>query len=87
MTLPLGWIVLGEARCGPEAALLGDLLERNGIPVYLRHLRDLPGLEAGTLVAVPEEWLARAQSLLGEVSFTEAELAALALDPGGEPEK
>lgn len=80
MTLPAGWVAISEAMGGPEAALLGDRLEQKGIPVYIRYLRDLPGLEAGVIVAVPEDWLKRARTVLGDGEFTEAELAALAAE-------
>ncbi|HEY7841087.1 MAG TPA: hypothetical protein VIC61_05920 [Gammaproteobacteria bacterium] len=80
MTLPAGWVAIADAVPGPEAALLGDRLEQKGIPVYLRYLRDLPGLEEGVIVAVPEDWLKRARAVLGECDFTEAELAALAAE-------
>jgi hypothetical protein len=86
MTLPLGWVALRETAGEPEAALLGELLEQRGIPVYLRQLRNLPGLEEGVIVAVPEEWLARARAVLGDGGITEAELSRLALDQPGEEE-
>ena len=81
MTLPLGWVALRDVPGEPEAAMLGALLEQHGIPVYLRRLRDLPGLEEGVIVAVPEDWLRRAQAVLGEGGFTDAELSDLALGP------
>jgi hypothetical protein len=80
MTLPAGWVAVSEAVSGPEGALLGDRLEQRGIPVYLRYLRDLPGLEEGVIVAVPEDWLKRARVILGAGDFSEAELAALAAE-------
>jgi len=80
MTLPAGWAAVKDAVAGPEAALLGDRLEQHGIPVYLRYLRDLPGLEAGVVVAVPDEWLERARTLLGEDGVSEGELDSLAME-------
>jgi hypothetical protein len=80
MTLPLGWVALREVSGEPEAALLGDRLQQQGIPVYLRHLRNLPGLEEGVIVAVPEDWLNRARTLLADDGFTEAELSKLAME-------
>ena len=80
MTLPAGWAAVTEAIGGPEAALIGDRLEQQGIPVYLRYLRALPGLEEGVIVAVPEDWQARARAVLGDGGFTEAELDSLAMD-------
>jgi hypothetical protein len=70
---------------GPEAALLGNRLEQIGIPVYLRHLRDLPGLDGGVIVAVPGDCLVRARTVLGPGGFSEAELSSLAMqDPDAE---
>jgi hypothetical protein len=87
MTLPEGWVALREVPGGPEAGLLGNLLERNGIPVYLRYLRDLPGLEEGVIVAVPEAWLYRARTLVGDGGFSEAELSALAMESPPEADR
>jgi len=84
MTLPEGWVAVTEAIAGPEAALLGDRLEQAGIPVYLRYLRHLPGLEEGTVVAVPRDQVERARTLVGEDSISEAELSSLAMSAPAE---
>lgn len=87
MPLPQGWVALAETWSGPEAALLADLLRGHGVPVYVQHLRKLPGLEEGDVIAVPESFLERARELLPGGSFSEAELDELATrDPGADAE-
>lgn len=78
MTLPAGWVAVTEPVGGPEGAMIGGRLEQEGIPVYLRYLRDLPGLDEGVIVAVPEDCVERARTLLGGDSFSDTELSSLA---------
>ena len=84
MAIPEGWSKLRDPAGSIEAAMMGDLLESYGIPVYQESLDEIPGLEKGVVVAVPTEHLRHAQEILAACRISDSELIQLAV---GGPEE
>ena len=87
MSIPASWVKFKDVPNSPEALALGAFLESNGVPVYLEHLSELPGIDLGAIVAVPESLLHRARWLTVDRDFSDEELTDLALgeDSGETP--
>lgn len=78
MAGPVGWVRFKEVSSSIEAQTLKTYLEQNGVPTFLENLGELPGLEKGVVLAVPEHLLHRARWLIADKGFTDDELSFLA---------
>lgn len=67
------------------AEVLAGLLRSESVPVVVRNLGPIPGLEPGAEVLVPASWLPRAQRLLARQEPTDDELAELAARTSSSP--
>ena len=79
MSIPASWVKFRDLPNSPEAHALGAFLESNGVPAHLEYLTELPGLEQGVIVAVPESLLHRARWLMAGRDFSDEELTGLAM--------
>ena len=79
MSIPASWVKFRDVPNSPEAYALGAFLEGNGVPAHLEHLSELPGIDLGTIVAVPESLLHRAKWLTADRNFSDEELSDLAM--------
>ncbi len=67
------------------AEVLANFLRAQGLPALIRNLGIVPGLEQGTEVLVPAEFLRRARELLSSQRPSDAELESLATASPAEP--
>jgi hypothetical protein len=67
------------------AEVLAGFLRSESVPVVVRNLGPIPGLEPGAEVLVPASWLPRAQRLLAQQEPSDEELAELAARTLPEP--
>ncbi len=67
------------------AEVLAGFLRSESVPVVVRNLGPIPGLEPGAEVLVPASWLPRAQRLLAQQEPSAEELAELAARTLPEP--
>ena len=79
MSIPKDWVVFRELPSSVDATVLGEFLAQNGVPVHLEQYRELPGLEGGAFIAVPQSLLHRAQWLTAAQDISDEELDALAI--------
>lgn len=84
-----GWVTVFQSSTDYEADMVRDRLDSAGIPAAVLTQRDHAlNLNVGKLalvyVLVPEDYKARAESLLAELPLTDAELQS-AVDSSTEP--
>lgn len=79
MAIPTAWVKFKDVQSSAEGSALCTFLEQNGVPAHLEQFGELPGLEQGAIVAVPDALLHRAQWLTADQELSDEELTRFAL--------